>query len=128
MSNPEQPERILGFNTRLCTRDISRPDDQSAGPHLPNHILVFDNPSTRRLCSLRSLATFTRAHESHHRRPEQRVASLENGVAGFMASGQSAQLIAISSLMQGGDHMVAASTLYGGRTRNSTSSASSATT
>src|SRR4029077_17110019 len=46
---------------------------------------------------------------------EQRVASLENGVAGVaLASGQSAQLVAISSLMEPGDHFVAASTLYGG--------------
>src|ERR1700688_2715965 len=46
---------------------------------------------------------------------EQRVASLENGVAGLaMASGQSAQFITINSLMESGDEMVAASTLYGG--------------
>ena len=46
---------------------------------------------------------------------EKRVASLENGVAGLAtASGQSAQLLALSSLMEAGDEMVAASTLYGG--------------
>src|SRR6476646_7501122 len=46
---------------------------------------------------------------------EQRVAALENGVAGLaMASGQAAQFVAISSLMQPGDHLVSASTLYGG--------------
>jgi O-acetylhomoserine (thiol)-lyase len=46
---------------------------------------------------------------------EERVASLENGAAALaMSSGQAAQFIAISSLLQAGDHMVAASTLYGG--------------
>src|SRR5271154_5560801 len=46
---------------------------------------------------------------------EQRVASLENGVAALaMSSGQAAQFIAISSLLEAGDEVVAASTLYGG--------------
>jgi O-acetylhomoserine (thiol)-lyase len=46
---------------------------------------------------------------------EERVASLENGAAGLaMSSGQAAQFIAISSLMQAGDEMVSAGTLYGG--------------
>jgi O-acetylhomoserine (thiol)-lyase len=46
---------------------------------------------------------------------EERVASLENGAAALaMSSGQAAQFIAISSLLQSGDHMVSASTLYGG--------------
>ena len=46
---------------------------------------------------------------------EERVASLENGVAALAtASGQSAQFLALSSLLEAGDEMVAASTLYGG--------------
>src|ERR1700744_1832436 len=46
---------------------------------------------------------------------EQRVASLENGVAGLaMSSGQSAQFITINTLRESGDEMVAATTLYGG--------------
>ena len=46
---------------------------------------------------------------------EERVASLENGIAALaMSSGQAAQFIAASSLMEAGDEMVAASTLYGG--------------
>ncbi len=46
---------------------------------------------------------------------EQRVAALEGGVAALAtASGQAAQFLALSSLMQAGDHMVAAATLYGG--------------
>src|SRR5579863_8501141 len=46
---------------------------------------------------------------------EERIASLENGAAGLaMSSGQSAQFITINSLLENGDEMVAASTLYGG--------------
>ena len=46
---------------------------------------------------------------------EQRVASLEGGVAGLaLSSGQAAQFLTINSLMEPGDHMVSASTLYGG--------------
>ena len=46
---------------------------------------------------------------------EQRVASLENGAAALaMSSGQAAQFIALSSLLEQGDHLVSAGTLYGG--------------
>jgi O-acetylhomoserine (thiol)-lyase len=46
---------------------------------------------------------------------EKRVASLEGGVAALaVASGQAAQLLAITSLLEAGDHVVSASTLYGG--------------
>jgi O-acetylhomoserine (thiol)-lyase len=46
---------------------------------------------------------------------EQRVASLENGVAALAtSSGQAAQFLTISSLLEPGDELVSASTLYGG--------------
>jgi O-acetylhomoserine (thiol)-lyase len=46
---------------------------------------------------------------------EERIASLEGGVGALaVASGQAAQLIALASLLQAGDQIVAASTLYGG--------------
>jgi O-acetylhomoserine (thiol)-lyase len=46
---------------------------------------------------------------------EQRVASLEGGVAGLAtSSGQAAQFLAISGLVGQGEEVVAASTLYGG--------------
>src|SRR5215813_2310550 len=46
---------------------------------------------------------------------EQRVAALESGVGALAtSSGQAAQFLAISSLMEQGDELVAASTLYGG--------------
>ncbi len=46
---------------------------------------------------------------------EQRVAALEGGVAAVAtSSGQSAQLIAITTLAQAGDNLVASASLYGG--------------
>lgn len=46
---------------------------------------------------------------------EERMASLEGGIGGLAtASGQAAQLVAISSLCQTGDDIVSSATLYGG--------------
>jgi len=46
---------------------------------------------------------------------EERVATLEDGVAGVgLASGHAAQLVVFHTLMQPGDHFVAARQLYGG--------------
>ena len=46
---------------------------------------------------------------------EQRVAALEGGLAGVAtASGQAAQLLTFSTLLQAGDHIVSTSYLYGG--------------
>jgi O-acetylhomoserine (thiol)-lyase len=46
---------------------------------------------------------------------EERVAALEGGIGALgTASGQAAQFLAISGLMQPGDEMVSSSTLYGG--------------
>ncbi|MEW6687559.1 MAG: O-acetylhomoserine aminocarboxypropyltransferase/cysteine synthase family protein [Pseudomonadota bacterium] len=46
---------------------------------------------------------------------EERVASLEGGVGALAAaSGQAAQLVAITTLLKAGDEMVSSNTLYGG--------------
>ena len=46
---------------------------------------------------------------------EERMASLERGVGALaVASGQAAQLLAVTSLLQAGDELVSAKTLYGG--------------
>jgi O-acetylhomoserine (thiol)-lyase len=46
---------------------------------------------------------------------EERMASLEGGVGGLAAaSGQGAQLVAITTLLKAGDEMVSSNTLYGG--------------
>ncbi|MGI8456652.1 MAG: bifunctional o-acetylhomoserine/o-acetylserine sulfhydrylase [Propionibacteriaceae bacterium] len=46
---------------------------------------------------------------------EQRIASLDGGVGGLaVASGQSAELLALLNLAENGDHIVASPSLYGG--------------
>jgi O-acetylhomoserine/O-acetylserine sulfhydrylase len=46
---------------------------------------------------------------------EKRIATLEGGVAALAtASGQAAQLLAISNIAQAGDNIVSTSYLYGG--------------
>ncbi|HMP43098.1 MAG TPA: O-acetylhomoserine aminocarboxypropyltransferase/cysteine synthase, partial [Roseiflexaceae bacterium] len=46
---------------------------------------------------------------------EERIAALEGGVGALaVGSGQAAQLVALASLLEAGDEIVAASTLYGG--------------
>src|SRR5918995_778071 len=46
---------------------------------------------------------------------EQRIASLEGGAAALaLSSGQAAQFLTLTSLLETGDHIVSASTLYGG--------------
>jgi O-acetylhomoserine (thiol)-lyase len=118
MSN-NQPDRTLGFNTRALHAGYA-PDPTTHARAVPIYqttSFVFDN--SEHAAALFGLQQFGNIY-SRIMNPttdvlEQRVASLENGVAALaVASGQSAQLVAISSLMETGDHMVAASTLYGG--------------
>src|SRR5919206_332078 len=46
---------------------------------------------------------------------EERMASLERGVGALaVGSGQAAQLVALTSLLESGDELIAAKTLYGG--------------
>jgi len=119
MSNSTQPERSLGFNTRALHAGYA-PDATTKARAVPIYqttSFVFDNSD--HAAALFGLQQFGNIY-SRIMNPttdvlEQRVASLENGVAALaVASGQSAQLLAISSLMEPGDHFVAASTLYGG--------------
>src|SRR6202161_1929605 len=117
---PDQKiDRPLGFNTRALHAGYS-PDPTTKARAVPIYqttSFVFDDSA--HAAALFALQQFGNIY-SRIMNPtadvlEQRVASLENGVAGLaLASGQAAQLIAISSLMEAGDHLVAASTLYGG--------------
>jgi O-acetylhomoserine (thiol)-lyase len=74
---------------------------------------------TRRAADLFSLAElgniYTRIMNPTTDVVEQRVASLEGGVAAVaVASGQAAETLAILNLAGAGDHLVASSSLYGG--------------
>jgi O-acetylhomoserine (thiol)-lyase len=112
-------ERPLGFNTRSLHAGYA-PDPTTHARAVPIYqttSFVFDDSA--HAASLFGLQQFgniyTRIMNPTTDVLEQRVASLENGVAALAtASGQSAQLLALSSLLEAGDHFVAASTLYGG--------------
>src|SRR5438477_1731870 len=119
MANTEQPERIMGFNTRALHAGYT-PEPTTKARAVPIYqttSFVFDNSEhAAALFGLQQFGNiYTRIMNPTNDVLEQRVASLENGVAGLaVASGQSAQLLGITSLLQAGDEMVSASTLYGG--------------
>jgi O-acetylhomoserine (thiol)-lyase len=119
MSDQNQPDRQLGFNTRALHAGYA-PDPTTKSRAVPIYqttSFVFDNSEhAAALFALQQFGNiYTRIMNPTTDVLEQRVASLENGVAGLAtASGQAAQFIALSSLLESGDHMVAASTLYGG--------------
>jgi O-acetylhomoserine (thiol)-lyase len=115
--NPE--ERNLGFNTRALHAGYD-PDPTTGARAVPIYqstSFVFkDSDHAARLFALQEFGNiYTRIMNPTNGVLEERVAALEGGVAGLaMSSGQAAQFVAISSLMEAGDEMVAASTLYGG--------------
>ena len=111
--------RSPGFNTRQIHAGYA-PDPTTKARAVPIYqttSFAFDNSD--HAASLFALQQFgniyTRIMNPTTAVLEERVASLENGAAALgMSSGQGAQLVAMSSLLQAGDHFVASSTLYGG--------------
>src|SRR5688572_5972538 len=101
-------ERELGFNTRALHAGYS-PDPVTharAVPIYQSTSFTFDDSDHAvRLFSLQEFGNiYSRIMNPTTDVLENRVASLENGVAALaMSSGQAAQFIAISSLMQAGD-------------------------
>jgi len=119
MANDKTPERALGFNTRSLHHGYA-PDPTTGARAVPIYqstSFVFeDSDHAAALFALQKFGNiYTRIMNPTTDVLEQRVASLENGVAGLaMSSGQAAQFIAITSLMEAGDELVSSSTLYGG--------------
>ncbi len=119
MSEKEAEERKFGFNTRALHEGY---DPQSgmkarAVPIFQSTSFVFDDSShAARLFALEEFGNiYTRIMNPTTDVLEKRVASLENGAAALAtASGQAAQFLTISSLLDAGDDMVSATTLYGG--------------
>jgi O-acetylhomoserine (thiol)-lyase len=112
-------ERKLGFNTRAlhAAYDPDPATHARAVPIYQSTSFTFnDSDHAARLFSLQEFGNiYTRIMNPTTAVLEERVASLENGAAGLaMASGQAAQFITVNSLCEPGDHIVAASTLYGG--------------
>src|SRR5690242_3583770 len=112
-------DRQLGFNTRSLHAgyDPDPATNSRAVPIYQTTSYVFnDSEHAAALFALQQFGNiYTRIMNPTTDVLEKRIASLENGTAALAtASGQSAQLLAISSLMQAGDELVSASTLYGG--------------
>ncbi len=111
--------RPLGFNTRaLHAGYVPEPTTGArAVPIYQTSSYVFeDSDHAAALFALQKFGNiYTRIMNPTTAVLEERVASLENGAAALaMSSGQGAQFIAVSSLMEAGDEMVSAVTLYGG--------------
>jgi O-acetylhomoserine (thiol)-lyase len=112
-------EKPLGFDTR-CLHTGYDPDPTTKSRAVPIYqttsFAFEDSQDAAELFGLQKFGNiYTRIMNPTTDVLEKRVASLENGVAALaMSSGQAAQFIAITNLCQAGDHVVAASTLYGG--------------
>jgi len=113
------PDLKYGFDT-LCLHAGHIPDSATGARALPIYqttSFVFD--SADHAASLFNLQTFGNVY-SRISNPtvaalEERVAALEGGRAALAAAtGMAAQMTALLTLAQNGDHIVAARTLYGG--------------
>ncbi len=113
------PDHRFGFDT-LCLHAGQIPDAATGSRALPIYqttSYVFD--SAEHAANLFNLSTFGNVY-SRISNPtvaalEERVAALEGGRAALAtASGMAAQMVALLTLCQKGDHIVAARTLYGG--------------
>jgi O-acetylhomoserine (thiol)-lyase len=112
-------DREFGIET-LCLHAGQIPDPATGARAVPVHqttSYVFD--SAEHAASLFNLQTFGNVY-SRLSNPtvavfEERVAALEGGRAAIAAaSGMAAEMVAMLTLCRQGDHIVAASTLYGG--------------
>jgi len=114
-----EKDRDYGFGTRAIHAGAT-PDPVTGARATPIHqtsSFIFDNAD--HAASLFNLQTFGNVY-SRISNPtvavlEERVASLENGRAALAcATGMAAQMSALLAILKAGDHIVAASTLYGG--------------
>jgi O-acetylhomoserine (thiol)-lyase len=112
-------DRRFGFSTRAL--HAGTPPDPATGaraaPIYMSSSFVFDSTEhARELFSLRSYGTiYSRISNPTVAAFEEKIASLEGGLGAVAtASGQAAQLTAILTLAQAGDHLVASANLYGG--------------
>ena len=113
MTTSKHPETIVlhaGYRSDPATNAVAVPIYQTTS---------YQFGSTEHAANLFALKEFgniyTRIMNPTTDVLEQRVASLENGAMGLaVSSGQAAQFLAINSLLEAGDEMVASSTLYGG--------------
>jgi O-acetylhomoserine (thiol)-lyase len=109
----------FGFDTRMLHAGQT-PDPTTGSRAVPIYqttSFVFeDTEHAAHLFALNKFGNiYTRISNPTTAAFEERVASLEGGVGALAAaSGQAAQLVAITTLLKAGDEMVSAKTLYGG--------------
>src|SRR5437870_6308726 len=116
---PDKDDHVYGFSTRSLHAG-HQPDAASNARAVPIYqttSYVFEN--TEHAAALFNLQTFgniyTRIMNPTTGVFEERMAALEGGIGGLATgSGQAAQFLALSSLMDSGDQIVSSSTLYGG--------------
>jgi O-acetylhomoserine (thiol)-lyase len=112
-------DRTFGFDTLLLHAG-QRPDPTTGARAVPIYqttSFVFDDTDdAAALFALQKFGNiYTRIMNPTNAVLEERIATLEGGVGGLAtASGQAAQAMAILGLLEQGDHIVAAATLYGG--------------
>ena len=112
-------DKEFGIET-LCLHAGQIPDPATGARAVPIYqttSYVFDDAD--HAASLFNLQTFgntyTRLMNPTTAVLEERMAALENGRAGLaVSSGMAAQMVALLTLMEQGDELVSASTLYGG--------------
>jgi O-acetylhomoserine (thiol)-lyase len=113
------PDRAFGFATQAL-HSGQRPDSDTGARAVPIYqttSYVFED--TAHAAALFNLQRFgniyTRIMNPTTAAFEERMAALERGVGALaVGSGQAAQFIALASLLEAGDEIVAAKTLYGG--------------
>ena len=119
MSSQPTKTRAYGFNTRQLHAG-QQPDPTTKARAVPIYqttSYVFDDTDhAARLFALQEFGNiYTRIMNPTSDVFEQRMANLEGGVGALAASsGHAAQTMAIFTLCGAGDHIVSASTLYGG--------------
>src|SRR5258706_10763246 len=116
---PEKDDHVYGFSTRSLHAG-HQPDSASNAGAVPIYqttSYVFETTDhAAALFNLQQLGNiYTGIMNPTTGVFEERMAALEGGVAGLAtSSGQAAQFLAISSLLDSGDHIVSSSQLYGG--------------
>ncbi len=112
-------DRQLGFNTRALHAGYS-PDSATHARAVPIYqttsFTFADTEDAAQLFALQKFGNiYTRIMNPTTAVLEERVASLEGGVAALaLSSGQAAQFLAITTICAPGDQIISSSTLYGG--------------
>jgi O-acetylhomoserine (thiol)-lyase len=117
---PEQePDHPFGFHTRALHAG-QRPDSATGARAVPIYqttSYVFEDTShAAALFALQRFGNiYTRIMNPTTAVFEERMASLEGGIGALaLASGQAAQMLTVTGLLENGDDLVSSSTLYGG--------------